>query len=1430
MGIPVAFTVVVTAPNITYSTFPLISLGSSSSSDWNYYTSGNGTTLLTINAPNGFQYLPTSALTLQIIAVAGTHTTDTITSTITISPIILTQSPTLVSPLILYNYIPFSYSFSVPNTTILVTLSPSGTSSSLLQYFSSDYSTFSSTTGFTTELSNTPFSITPVVLGTQVGPSVTSSITSPIAQITVNPPIPTGLLSLYMYEPFAYVFTTNLASLGLTFQYSRSSSQIASYCSAPGDGTMTFAGTYLSSSSSTLNLIVDLMYGTSIVSTTTIYVTIGRGRFFPPAANQNYQLYQYEPISTTFGSNIPFVTVLEIDTMLSTPALPVGLSFGGSFLTQSWYLQGTPTLQVSQSNYTVFGSNTLTGKIVSTVISIKVNEQQVRISPSLVNDTGMVIGTSLTPLTFTATEPNNPMTRVSFQYSWDALPDGIGFYDMNGAPISSGYSLSNRIQLLGAPTLAAASLFASNGITTYSTRLTGTQNQTGAKRVTGSALFNFSFSETVLFSSTTVPALYATENLGYKNVTFQAATYFSTGSPITSLVAPVLPTGLSLSSLVNGAVTLLGTPTVVDQTGTAYTFTATNANGATRSRDFVIPILPDIVSFGTAPAENTAYSYIVSKPITPIYFAASSSANKTITSWVLSISSASYGLSLSASSGPSVYLSGTPTNPLAQTSVTITATDSLGTTATRTLLITIENDTFTWPTYAPTYIQNKAIDSYQFQVTTSSERTIQSYTASGLPAGLTLTQSGFLSGTPTGSTSGTFTVSASTGYVSPPAPPTGTNPQPFTYTVIADNVLTLLNTSPTLLQFTGTSFSVANVFTAFSYSGFTSSNAVGGSILPVQYVPPTLSIVNNVFSGTIPLYQVPQYTFTINGVQGNLSTPVTAILTLSNTPDPYRWLFGSSTVRYSYDSYAYTPSGFSTSANTGTAGTISFSTVSVGNPASAVFGTEGGYNVWNIDASINPHTIVSSKTGGVLDYPSWNTYASCLAIAGDSTVGKWVIIGTYSNAGLSTAFSAVYTTSSWSNTYQPPPDTLFSILYQKSPVLHYVSGTYYLMANGSTLDATSGYSSIYTFSHPAPTIVTSSTNLPTYFVPSAMVSDSNTAETLVVGSMSSYSSGGTGGLTPPSAISNFYRGSNTTWNQITTPFAATSTTDYTSGIFDIKQALWGSMSKIVICGRLSTGAPSICYSTDLSTWTTVTPAGSAIYRKICFDSNSWSFAGGGKLVFYDTNLANPSTQTTTPLSDPLIGYMPRPTASALPLSGTLALATTPGSLAFTNPTASVYSLFQYCPMPSIPFTVTGGSGYIYYYSILSNLPIGMSFSTETTGTSAALTGIPATYTSSPVYVTVYAARGSNVTYTTVGFRILAPSFVSPQISAAAYTAMLRSDVEANAAQNARDNRTFPQVDPLAGPLMAPRAPDVFTPDQCFLKLCRKPCPTCHTMM
>jgi hypothetical protein len=118
---------------------------------------------------------------------------------------------------------------------------------------------------------------------------------------------------------------------------------------------------------------------------------------------------------------------------------------------------------------------------------------------------------------------------------------------------------------------------------------------------------------------------------------------------------------------------------------------------------------------------------------------------------------------------------------------------------------------------------------------------------------------------------------------------------------------------------------------------------------------------------------------------------------------------------------------------------------------------------------------------------------------------------------------------------------------------------------------------------------------------------------------------------------------------------------------------------------------------------------------------------------------------------------------------------------------------------------------------------------DSSGLTATLSGISPTIANQGIVVYAKTAAGYPVS-TSITLRTITPFFINPQSGASAYTAILRNDVEANAAQNARDNRTFPEVNPLAGPLMAPRAPDVVTPDNCILNLCKKPCPTCHTMM
>jgi len=168
----------------------------------------------------------------------------------------------------------------------------------------------------------------------------------------------------------------------------------------------------------------------------------------------------------------------------------------------------------------------------------------------------------------------------------------------------------------------------------------------------------------------------------------------------------------------------------------------------------------------------------------------------------------------------------------------------------------------------------------------------------------------------------------------------------------------------------------------------------------------------------------------------------------------------------------------------------------------------------------------------------------------------------------------------------------------------------------------------------------------------------------------------------------------------------------------------------------------------------------------------------------------------------------------------------PGTLTFTQPTQSNVVLYQHVPY-TIPIAAVGTPDFIYYYA--AGLPVGLQLVLEPTGTTATISGRSSSNGLS--YALVYAKTGSSAA---VAYRLsintVLPYFTTPQLGAGAYTAIVREHVDADAAQNARDAIVYPRVNPLAGPFMAPRAPDVVTQTNCFLKLCKKPCPTCRSTM
>ena len=243
-------------------------------------------------------------------------------------------------------------------------------------------------------------------------------------------------------------------------------------------------------------------------------------------------------------------------------------------------------------------------------------------------------------------------------------------------------------------------------------------------------------------SYTTNPAIYTVGTA----ITDNAPS--STGGEVVSysIVPEQLPDGLSLSA--SGVIS--GTP-AEPSVGTTYTVTATNTGGsATVNLTITVnDVAPSGLSYATNPA-------IYTKDVT-ITDNSPSSTGGNVVSYLISPALPA-GLSLDTATG---VISGTPSELSAATEYTVTAYNSDGSTSVS-LTITV-NDV---APSALSYATNPAIYTKDVPITanepTSTGGAVVSYSISpSLPAGLSLSASGVISGTPTAvSPATTYTVTA----------------------------------------------------------------------------------------------------------------------------------------------------------------------------------------------------------------------------------------------------------------------------------------------------------------------------------------------------------------------------------------------------------------------------------------------------------------------------------------------------------------------------------------------------------------------------------------------------------------------------------------------------------------------------------------------
>ncbi len=209
-----------------------------------------------------------------------------------------------------------------------------------------------------------------------------------------------------------------------------------------------------------------------------------------------------------------------------------------------------------------------------------------------------------------------------------------------------------------------------------------------------------------------------------------------------SVTSGMLPNGLSLSS---GGV-LSGTPS----TSGSFTFTvtATDANNCQGNRSYTITINCPSITVNPTLLPNGTVSSAYSQTLTAT--GGTSPHSFSVTNGTLPA-----GLTLSSSG----ILSGTPTTA-GSSAFTVTATDAQGCTGTRSYSLIIDCPTIT---VSPSTLPNGTVDDVYSQTLTASGGTGPysfAVTSGTLPAELTLSSSGVLSGTPTTVGTSTFTVTA----------------------------------------------------------------------------------------------------------------------------------------------------------------------------------------------------------------------------------------------------------------------------------------------------------------------------------------------------------------------------------------------------------------------------------------------------------------------------------------------------------------------------------------------------------------------------------------------------------------------------------------------------------------------------------------------
>jgi subtilase family serine protease len=431
-----------------------------------------------------------------------------------------------------------------------------------------------------------------------------------------------------------------------------------------------------------------------------------------------------DPINITSPGTLSYAKGFTITPLQLTASAGTGLSYSAS---------GLPTGLSLSSAGVLSGEPTSSGTFTATVTATDADNATGTLSLPLTVTSQPVV--TVTAPASQSWPQDSPISNLTVQAT-----DSSGESDIFSATgLPTGVTISSSGVISGTPTVAGAG--------------TATITAHDASGASGSATFSYNVPTVVTVTSPGAQSW--TVNTAVSSLTVHAS---DTGGQTLTFSATGLPAGLSISS--SGVIS--GTPTAAGS-GTA-TVNVQDTSGSTGSTTFSYTVVPLVTV--TSPGAQT---WTQGSTISSLAIQASDSSSEQLT---FSATGLPAGLSISSSG----VITGKPTSS-GTGSITVTAQDTSGGSGSATFSYTVSTTvvTVTSPG-AQSWTQNSAISSLAIQGSDTGSGQTLTYSATGLPAGLSISSAGAITGTPTADGSGSIKVTATDGNGS-------TGSATFSYTV-----------------------------------------------------------------------------------------------------------------------------------------------------------------------------------------------------------------------------------------------------------------------------------------------------------------------------------------------------------------------------------------------------------------------------------------------------------------------------------------------------------------------------------------------------------------------------------------------------------------------------------------------------------------------